>query len=324
MSQHCVIVLAALAAGLVLSPSSVSAQQKATSLDSATVAGFRWRNVGPANTRAASSDVAGIPLPVEDVLRRRGRGRHLEDHERRHRPCVRCSTTSASSRWACSPSRRRTRSRCGPARASRIRATPSPPAAAIYKSHRRRHDVEADGAREDAADRPHRRASDESRTSSTSRRSARAWNANPERGLYKTDRRRQDVAAHQVHQRQGGLHRRRARPVEPERRSALRAGARARSVLPELRRPRLARSGRSTDAGKTWTEIKGGGFPETTKGRISIAISRDESAASMYATGARRTRCCPNPKPAKAKPAAKIAAQRALPLRGRRRRRGRG
>src|SRR5512146_1601631 len=32
-------------------------------LDSATVAGFRWRNVGPANTMGRVSDVVGIPSP---------------------------------------------------------------------------------------------------------------------------------------------------------------------------------------------------------------------------------------------------------------------
>ncbi len=31
---------------------------------------------------------------------------------------------------------------------------------------------------------------------------------------------------------------------------------------------------KSTDAGKTWTEVKGGGLPETTKGRINFDISR--------------------------------------------------
>ncbi|HYW30133.1 MAG TPA: hypothetical protein VE869_01420 [Gemmatimonas sp.] len=31
---------------------------------------------------------------------------------------------------------------------------------------------------------------------------------------------------------------------------------------------------KSTDAGETWTEVKGGGFPETMKGRIEIAIAR--------------------------------------------------
>ena len=33
---------------------------------------------------------------------------------------------------------------------------------------------------------------------------------------------------------------------------------------------------KSTDAGETWTEVKGGGFPETMKGRISIAIAASD------------------------------------------------
>ena len=34
---------------------------------------------------------------------------------------------------------------------------------------------------------------------------------------------------------------------------------------------------KSTDAGKTWREIKGGGFPETSKGRIGLAIAPSNS-----------------------------------------------
>jgi hypothetical protein len=47
-----------------------------------------------------------------------------------------------------------------------------------------------------------------------------------------------------------------------------------------VRGPYFLRSGgpgsalwKSTDAGRTWTEVKGGGYPESTKGRISIAIA---------------------------------------------------
>ncbi|MEK7401129.1 MAG: hypothetical protein AABZ80_02080, partial [Gemmatimonadota bacterium] len=39
---------------------------------------------------------------------------------------------------------------------------------------------------------------------------------------------------------------------------------------------------KSTDAGATWTEVKGGGFPETSKGRIGIAIAMS-NADVMYA-----------------------------------------
>ena len=39
---------------------------------------------------------------------------------------------------------------------------------------------------------------------------------------------------------------------------------------------------KSTDAGATWTEVKGGGFPETTKGRIGLAIAQSNPKV-MYA-----------------------------------------
>src|SRR5690606_165302 len=39
---------------------------------------------------------------------------------------------------------------------------------------------------------------------------------------------------------------------------------------------------KSTDGGETWTEVRGGGFPETTKGRIGIDIS-DSNPDIMYA-----------------------------------------
>jgi hypothetical protein len=41
---------------------------------------------------------------------------------------------------------------------------------------------------------------------------------------------------------------------------------------------------KSTDGGETWTEVKGGGFPETMKGRIGIDIARSNPDI-MYAHG---------------------------------------
>jgi photosystem II stability/assembly factor-like uncharacterized protein len=50
---------------------------------------------------------------------------------------------------------------------------------------------------------------------------------------------------------------------------------------------------KSTDAGETWTEVKGGGFPETMKGRISIAISLSSPDVMYTMVEADTT---PNPK----------------------------
>ncbi len=51
---------------------------------------------------------------------------------------------------------------------------------------------------------------------------------------------------------------------------------------------------KSTDAGRTWTEVKGNGFPEATKGRISIAISASNPRV-MYTMVEADT--MPNPAP---------------------------
>jgi hypothetical protein len=48
------------------------------------------------------------------------------------------------------------------------------------------------------------------------------------------------------------------------------------------RRPRQRRSGSTTDGGETWTEVTGGGFPATMKGRIGIDIALSDPDI-MYA-----------------------------------------
>src|SRR5262252_10356799 len=55
-------VLSALAATIVSSATAL-AQSAKPALDSATVAGFRWRTVGPANFEGRVADVVGIPSP---------------------------------------------------------------------------------------------------------------------------------------------------------------------------------------------------------------------------------------------------------------------
>jgi len=50
-------------AATALAGSAALAQSARPPLDSATVAGFRWRTVGPANFEGRVADVVGIPNP---------------------------------------------------------------------------------------------------------------------------------------------------------------------------------------------------------------------------------------------------------------------
>lgn len=121
-----------------------------------------------------------------------------------------------------------------------------------------------------------------------------AWRTNRERGLYKTTDGGQtwqlkkfindttgfvDVAIH---------------PTNP---NVLFA-----SSYHRLRQPYYLQSGgrgsalwRSEDGGETWTEVRGGGFPETMKGRINIAIAPSDGNV-MYTMVEADT--APNPRPA--------------------------
>ena len=74
-----------------------------------------------------------------------------------------------------------------------------------------------------------------------------------------------------------------------------------------LRGPYFLQSGgpgsalwKTTDGGASWTEVAGGGFPATTKGRIGIAIAPSNSKV-IYTMVEADT--LPNPKPEKGKPA---------------------
>jgi photosystem II stability/assembly factor-like uncharacterized protein len=99
-----------------------------------------------------------------------------------------------------------------------------------------------------------------------------AWTTNPERGLYKTtDGGATWKLVKFISNKAGFVD----LAMDPADNRTLWA-----SSWERLRGPYFLTSGgpgsglwKSTDAGETWTEIKGGGFPETTKGRIGIAIA---------------------------------------------------
>jgi Sortilin, neurotensin receptor 3, len=103
-----------------------------------------------------------------------------------------------------------------------------------------------------------------------------AWNSNPERGLYKsTDGGATWKLSKFVSDKAGFVD----LAMDPKDHNTLYAASWER-----VRGPYFLESGgpgsglwKSTDAGESWREIKGGGFPETTKGRIGIAVSPSNS-----------------------------------------------
>jgi photosystem II stability/assembly factor-like uncharacterized protein len=98
------------------------------------------------------------------------------------------------------------------------------------------------------------------------------WNSNPERGLYKTVDGGQTWALSKFISDKAGFV---DVALDPRNSNVVWA-----SSYERYRTPYSLYSGgpgsalwKSTDAGATWAEVKGGGFPSTTKGRIGIAIS---------------------------------------------------
>ena len=100
-----------------------------------------------------------------------------------------------------------------------------------------------------------------------------AWGPNRERGLYKTtDGGKTWRLVKFIDERTGFVD----VAIHPTNPNVLFA-----SSYQRVRGPYYLKSGgpgsalwKSTDGGETWTEVRGGGFPETTKGRIGISISR--------------------------------------------------
>ncbi|HET9275897.1 MAG TPA: hypothetical protein VFN96_07500 [Gemmatimonadales bacterium] len=119
------------------------------------------------------------------------------------------------------------------------------------------------------------------------------WNSNPERGLYKTTDGGQTWQLIKFISDRAGFVDVAMDPKNPD---VLYAASWER-----VRGPYFLRSGgpgsalwKTTDAGKTWTEVKGGGFPETAKGRIGLSIAHSNPQI-IYAMVEADTN--PNPRP---------------------------
>ena len=272
--------------------------QLKTPLDTATLTAFRWRNIGPANTMGRVSDIAGIPSPSRTFFVAAAGGgiwkstnggvtfRPVFDHERViSMGMLAIAPSDTMQVWAGTGE-------------PNVRNSISP-GGGIYKS--------VDGGL-------NWRAMGLEKTQSIGRivvhpsnpnivwvaASGAPWADNPDRGLYKTT--------------DGGQNWRLVKFISPK------AGFIDVAIDPgnpdvlfaasweRIRGPYFLKSGgpgsalwKSTDGGETWTEIKGGGFPETTKGRIGLAIAPSNGQV-IYALVEADSTANPKGKPSTGKP----------------------
>jgi len=270
--------LTALAASLLALPP-LAAQQRAAPLDSATLASFTWRNIGPADMGGRIADIAGIPSPSKTFYVAAAAGgiwkttnagttfRPVFDHERViSMGSLAIAPSDTNQVWA-GTGEQNTRNSISPG-------------GGIYKS--------TDGGatwklmgleKTQQIGRIIVHPTDPNIVYVAAL--GHAWDANPDRGLYKTtDGGKSWQLIKFVSDKAGFVD----VAMDPSNPDVLYA-----SSYERVRGPYFLRSGgpgsalwKSTDAGKTWTKIEGGGFPPTMKGRINIAVSRS-NPSTVYA-----------------------------------------
>ncbi len=287
--RSCLFALATIA-----SPTILSAQIPTAQVDSSLIAGLRWRNVGPANMGGRVADVRGIPSPSRTfyvatagggvwkttnagtTFRLVFGGKGDEGVISGGQLAIAPSDTNQVWFGTGEPNTRNTIS----------------PGSGIFKS--------TDGGmtwKKMGLD----------KTETVGRivvhptnpnvvyvaASGAIWRSNPERGLYKTTDGGQTWQLIKFISDKAGAIDVAMDPSNPE---VLYA-----SFWERVRGPYFLQSGgpgsglfKTTDGGKTWTEIKGGGFPETMKGRIGLAIAQSNPQV-VYAMV--EADSMPNPKP---------------------------
>ena len=255
-----------LAVGTLLSATPLGAQQ----LDSATLAGIRWRNIGPANHQGRTTDVQGIPWPSRTfyvatagggVWKTTNAGSSFHAvFENEHVSsggvlAIAASDTNIVYYGTGEPNSRNSMS----------------PGAGLYKSTNGGRTWEFMGLKETQHI---GRIVVHPRDANTLYVAAlgHAWGPNKDRGLYKSSDGGKTWQLKKFISDKAGFVDVALDPRDP---NVVWAASYERQ-----RGPYFLQSGgpgsalwKSTDAGDTWTEVKGGGFPATMKGRISIAIA---------------------------------------------------
>ena len=270
--MHIVVNLRRTLLGAACFPAVLTAQPSARPFeaDSLTLAGLRWRALGPANFQGRVSDVVGIPSPSKTLFLAAAAGgiwkstnngvtwRPVFDNQRvismgmlaiapSDTQQVWAGTGEPNSRNSISPGGGVYKSTDGGLtwKMMGLEKTQTIGRIAIHPTNPNIVYVAALGA---------------------------IWSSNPERGLYKTEDGGTTWNLVKFVSDKAGFIDVQLDPSNPDVVWA--------SSWERVRGPYFLKSGgpgsalwKSTDAGKTWTEVKGGGFPETMKGRISIAIA---------------------------------------------------
>jgi hypothetical protein len=279
MIAHRPIALAALATSLALSAFSIDAQQRATPLDSTTLASFRWRSIGPADMGGRIADIVGIPSPSKTfyVATVAGGIWKTTNAGTTFRPLFDDQRVVSMGALAIAPS---DTNQLWAGTGEQNSRNSISPGGGIYKS--------GDGGKT-------WKLMGLEKTQQIGRivvhptdpnivyvaALGHVWDANPERGLYKTiDGGKSWQLIKFVSDKAGFVD----VAMDPSNPDVLYASSYERS-----RGPYFLKSGgigsalwKSADAGKTWAKVEGGGFPETQKGRISVAISRS-NPGTVYA-----------------------------------------
>ncbi|HEY0994557.1 MAG TPA: hypothetical protein VGD77_01075 [Gemmatimonadaceae bacterium] len=286
------LITVALAFGA-LAPQAAAAQGTSPSLDSATLAGFRWRSIGPANMAGRVSDVEGIPSPSRTfyVAAAAGGIWKTTNAGTTFRPIFDVGRVISMGDLAIAPS---DTNQVWAGTGEEDSRNSISPGGGIYKStdggmtwklmglEKTEHIgrivvhptnpgtvwVAALGA---------------------------AWRANPDRGLYKTtDGGQSWRKVLSVSDKAGAVD----VAIDPRDPNVLWA-----STWERVRGPYFLKSGgpgsalwKSTDGGETWNKVTGNGLPTTTLGRISIAIAPSNPDYIYLMVEADSN---PNPKPVK-------------------------